>query len=40
MKHIPLQGRSIGLGSQVLVPQNDLKSRVLQSKTHWLVSEM
>ena len=39
MKHIPLQGR-IGLCSQGLVPQNDLKSRVLQSKTHWLVSEM
>ena len=39
MKHIPLQGR-IGLGSLGLVPPNDLKSRVLQSKTHWLVSEM
>ena len=39
MKHIRLQGR-IGLGSQGLVSQNDLKSRVLQSKTHWLVSEM
>ena len=39
MKHIPLQGR-IGLGSQGLVPQNDLKTRVLRGKTHWLVSEM
>ena len=39
MKHIPSQGR-IGLGSLGLVPQNDLKTRVLQGKTHWLVSEM
>ena len=34
------QTQMIGLGSQGLVPQNDLISRVLQSKTHWLVSEM
>ena len=39
MKHIPAQGR-IGLGSLGLVPQNDLKIRVLQGKTHQLVSEM
>ena len=39
MKHIPSQGR-IGLGSLGLVPQNDLKTRVLQGKTHQLVSEM
>ena len=39
MKHIPSQGR-IGLGSLGLVPQNDLETRVLQGKTHGLVSEM
>ena len=39
MKHIPSQGR-IGLGSLGLVPQNDLKSRVLRGKSHRLVSEM
>ena len=39
MKHIPSQGR-IGLGSLGLVPQNDLKTRVLQGKTLRLVSEM
>ena len=39
MKHIPSQGR-IGLGSLGLVPQNDLKTRVLQGKTHQLVLEM
>ena len=39
MKHIPSQGR-IGLGSLGLVPQNDLKSRVLQGNNLWLVSEM
>ena len=39
MKHTPWQGR-IGLGSLNLVPQNDLKTRVLRGKTHWLVSEM
>ena len=39
MKHIPSQGR-IGLGSLGLVPQSDLETRVLQGKTHGLVSEM
>ena len=39
MKHTPWQGR-IGLGSLSLVPQNDLKTRVLRGKTPWLVSEM
>ena len=39
MKHIPSQGR-IGLGSLGLVPGNDLKSRVLQGRNLWLVSEM
>ena len=39
MKQILSQER-IGLGSLGLVSQNDLKSRVVQDKNLWMVSDM